>query len=51
MKWDEQFSQLTDATESPVLGGRQQWWWRRVPKKLVGDLQKDITSLAVQIRK
>jgi hypothetical protein len=50
-KWDEQFTQLTAATQAPLLGGRPEWWWSRVPKNLVGDLQKDIASLGVQIRK
>ena len=49
-KLDDSFRRITIATENPpwkVSKNKNDpgWWWYRIPKKLVGDLEEDLKNL------
>lgn len=45
--WDKRFGEATDVINEPLFD-HPQWWWYRIPKKLVGDFKEDVESLNIK---
>jgi hypothetical protein len=41
---DRRFEAATEDSARPLGAGRSAWWWRRVPRRLVGELAEDIAE-------
>ncbi len=47
--WDNRFSIATNVLNKPIFrDDNPAWWWYRIPKKLVGELKKDIDALGIK---
>ena len=43
--WDKRFENETNILQQPIHRKKDSpWWWYRIPKKLIGELEEDIKS-------
>lgn len=46
--WDISFQNTTNDLIKPLSSRENaKWWWYKIPKKLVGELKKDVKSLKI----